>query len=86
MSTRLQIVVSEEELVEIREIAERRRMTVSEWVRQTLREARQRVPRRTTEQKLEALRRAAEYDAPAGDVDQMNADIARGYLAAEPRR
>ena len=40
MSTRLQVVMDEEELDEIREAADRGRMTVSEWVRMVLREAR----------------------------------------------
>ncbi len=40
MSTRLQVVVSERELGEIREAADAARTTVSEWVRQALREAR----------------------------------------------
>ena len=42
MSTRLQVVVSEEELAEIRAAAEERRMNVSEWVRLVLRQERER--------------------------------------------
>jgi Arc/MetJ family transcription regulator len=42
MSTRLQVVMSDEELGEIRAAAERRRMNVSEWVRMVLREERDR--------------------------------------------
>jgi Arc/MetJ family transcription regulator len=41
MSTRLQVVMSEAELDEIRAAAERRRMTVSAWVRLALREERE---------------------------------------------
>lgn len=40
MSTRLQVVMDDEELAEIREAAERARLTTSEWVRRVLREAR----------------------------------------------
>ena len=40
MSIRLQVVMSEEELEEIRVVADRHRMTVSHWVRLVLREAR----------------------------------------------
>lgn len=45
MSTRLQVVMSEAELDEIRAAAERRRMNVSEWVRLVLREERERALR-----------------------------------------
>ncbi|MEQ9398170.1 MAG: hypothetical protein RJQ04_03290 [Longimicrobiales bacterium] len=40
MSTRLQVVMDESELAEIQDAAERARLTVSEWVRLVLREAR----------------------------------------------
>ena len=42
MSTRLQVVVSEAELDEIRDAARRNRVTVSAWVRRALRDARTR--------------------------------------------
>ena len=42
MSKRLQVVLSEAELEEIRDAAKRNRVTVSAWVRRTLREARER--------------------------------------------
>ncbi len=45
MSTRLQVVMSERELDEIRAAAERSRTTVSAWVRRVLREERQRAVR-----------------------------------------
>ncbi|HKK92032.1 MAG TPA: hypothetical protein VJ925_01320 [Longimicrobiales bacterium] len=40
MSTRLQVVMDDEELEEIHAAAERARLTTSEWVRRVLREAR----------------------------------------------
>jgi hypothetical protein len=40
MSTRLQVVIDDEELDEIRRVASRQGLPVSEWVRQTLRQAR----------------------------------------------
>ena len=42
MSTRLQVVMPEAELDEIRDAARRNRVTVSAWVRRALREARER--------------------------------------------
>lgn len=40
MSTRLQVVMEDSELDEIRQAADRARLTTSEWVRRVLREAR----------------------------------------------
>ena len=45
MSTRLQVVMSQKELEEIRAAAERQLLTVSEWVRRALREERERAVR-----------------------------------------
>ena len=45
MSMRLQVVMKEKELDEIRAAAEQRRMTVSAWVRLVLREERERTRR-----------------------------------------
>ena len=81
MSKRLQVVLEEEELAEIRRAAEQRQMTVSEWVRRTLREARGLVPSRPKEEKLEVIRRASEYAFPTADIDQMLAEVEDGYLS-----
>lgn len=78
MSTRLQIVVDEEELREIKATARRHELTVSEWVRSTLREAREREPKRDKRDKLEAVRLACGHAFPAADIDEMLADIERG--------
>ncbi|MDH3206136.1 MAG: ribbon-helix-helix protein, CopG family [Gemmatimonadota bacterium] len=80
MSTRLQVVLDEEELEEIRRAARRHRLTVSEWVRQALRESRRAEPRRDEERKLEVVREAAEHAYPVGDIGEMLRDIESGYL------
>lgn len=80
MSKRLQVLLEEEELDEVRRVAERHHMTVAEWVRQVLRAARRQEPEREVHEKLEAIRHAAEHDFPSGDIDQMLAEIERGYL------
>lgn len=79
MSKRLQVVMSEEEYREIREAAERRRMTVSEWVRRTLRRARSEEPATDVGAKLEVVRSAARHDYPTADVPQMLREIQAGY-------
>jgi hypothetical protein len=83
MSKRLQVLLEEAELAEIQAVARQRRMTVAEWVRQALRRAREEDPLTNTRHKLEAVRVAAGYSFPTADVDQMLAEIERGYLGRE---
>ena len=64
----------------IRDIAKRHRTTVAEWVRQTLRSARRQEPRGDAERKLKVIRAAARHEFPSGDIQQMLAEIERGYL------
>lgn len=82
MSTRLQILMREEELEEIRRHARREGMTVSEWVRQTLRSARRSSSSEAPEPRLAAVRAAARHEFPTGDIDDMLAEIERGYGAS----
>lgn len=78
MSTRLQVVLDDAEMEEIRLAATKQRMTVSEWVRQALRRARASDPDADKERKLAALRKAMTYDFPTADIDQMLAEIEAG--------
>jgi hypothetical protein len=85
MSKRLQVLLEEEEMRQIRQAARRRRMTVAEWVRQALRAAQRGEPRTSTGRKREALREAVRHEFPAGPIDEMLADIERGYVGESPR-
>ena len=67
------------ELDAIRAAAHERGMTVSEWVRETLREARRNVSDGDAERKLAAIRAADRHAYPTADIDQMVAEIERGY-------
>jgi hypothetical protein len=80
MSKRLQVLLEESELEEIRRVASQQRMTVAEWVRQALREARSGVSIAPVEEKLLVVREASAFSYPSPDVEQMNAEIERGYL------
>jgi SOS response regulatory protein OraA/RecX len=80
MSKRLQVILDEEEMSAIQEIAKQHRTTVAEWVRQALRAARRQEPRMETEKKLKAIRAAVRHQFPAGDIQQMLAEIESGYL------
>jgi len=77
----MQVLLDETEYAEIQAIARHRRMTVAEWVRQTLRDARREEPRRAAAAKLSALERAGKYRFPIGDIDIMLGEIEKGYLA-----
>jgi len=80
MSTRLQVVISDEETASFRAAAAREGVTVSEWVRRALREATQRLTVGSVEARLSAIRAASELEFPAADIDDMLAEIERGYV------
>ncbi len=79
MSKRLQVLLDEEEFEEIRQTTRGQRLTVAEWVRQALRAARRREPLRDASRKVEVVRAAARHSFPAGEIQDMLAEIARGY-------
>jgi hypothetical protein len=83
MSKRLQVLLEERELKEIQRIARGHRTTVAEWVRQALRTAREQEPLGDPGRKLEAVRAAALHAYPTGDIDQMLAEIERGYVPSD---
>jgi Arc/MetJ-type ribon-helix-helix transcriptional regulator len=82
MSKRLQVLLDPDEWAQLQEIARRHRTTVSEWVRRTLREAREREPRGDLESKLRTIRAAARHEFPTADIDQMLEEIERGHAAS----
>lgn len=84
MSKRLQVILSDQEYAEIREAAERQRLTISEWVRRSLARQRAGEPTVHVKRKLEVIRCAAAYkDGPAVDIEQVLAEIERGYLGRD---
>jgi hypothetical protein len=80
MSKRLQVLLEETELAEIRRAARLSRMTVAEWVRQALRRARGAQPAIDSRRKVAAVKEAVRGAFPTGDIDQMLREIERGYL------
>ena len=80
MSKRLQVLLDEREWREIRRTAAAHRQTVAEWVRQALRQARRSESDGRVDDRVAAIRAAARHRFPTGSVEQMNAEIARGYL------
>lgn len=75
--------MDQDELESIRAAARERGMTVSEFVRETLREARLKVASGDSERKLAAIRAADCHAYPTADIDQMLGEIERGYGESE---
>jgi hypothetical protein len=80
MSKRLQVLLDEKEFRDLQCIARLRRMTLAEWVRQALREARDREPDKDSKKKLDVIRAAAQHGFPAGDFAQILGEIESGYM------
>lgn len=80
MSKRLQVILDDKEFIEIQKVAKRAGMPLSQWVRLSLRNAKQQVPSKQREEKLRALKRAAMHEGPVSDIAQMNREIMAGYL------
>ena len=77
--------MDESEFRDIQRLARRQRMTVAEWVRQSLRAARRRTPVADPKKKLDAVRASLRHSFPTADIDQMLAEVERGYLGKAPR-
>ncbi|MGQ0842683.1 MAG: antitoxin [Sporichthyaceae bacterium] len=76
MSKRLQVVVDDAELERFGAVAEREGLTLSEWVRQTLRAAERSRSTGDVERKLAAIQRAVAYNGgPEVDIEQMLEEI-----------
>jgi hypothetical protein len=83
MSTRLGVVVDEGDLASWRRAADRQGVTLSEWVRQTLRRA---VGATSGDEatRLAAIHLAAAHAFPTGDIEGLLEDIEHGYPADGP--
>ena len=78
MSTRLQVVMDEEDLARCRRCAEREGKTLSVWVREVLRHALRARGGPSPDHRLAALDRALECGHPTGDLDELLAEIEAG--------
>jgi hypothetical protein len=81
VSKRLQVLISDAEMSEIRKLARREQIPVGEWVRRALREARAGQPVHDAERKLKAVRLAVQHAFPSGEIEQMLEEVERGYLS-----
>lgn len=80
MTKRLQVLLDEAELRDIKRLARAQHLTVAEWVRGALRAARRRQPLGDASRKLELVRAASQHAFPTADIDAMLGEIERGYL------
>lgn len=80
MSKRLQVILDDAEMREIRRTAKRHRLSVAAWVRQVLRSARRGEPEVDSRKKLAVVRVAKQHSFPIGDIEQMLAEVERGYV------
>jgi len=74
------VVLDEEEMRELRSVAQAHHLTVAEWVRQALRRARREQPVMDGERKIQCVRESAAYAYPTGDIEDLLEDIERGRL------
>ena len=79
MSKRLQVILKDPEYREIQRAARSRNMSVAEWVRQALSFVRRSEPSGSTGKKIDTIRASARLEYPTADIDQMLAEIERGY-------
>lgn len=84
MGKHLHLVLEEAEFAAIREAAFEHRMTVEEWVRHALAEARREKPAAIFPDMLRAIHDAIRHEFPSMEIDQMLLEIERGYLPGEP--
>ncbi|HLB43844.1 MAG TPA: hypothetical protein VJK49_00545 [Candidatus Limnocylindrales bacterium] len=79
MTKRLQVLLDDDELAEVKRAARRRRVSVAGWVRDALRSARARESERDPREKLAAVAEAVRHAFPTADIEEMLAEIERGY-------
>jgi methylmalonyl-CoA mutase N-terminal domain/subunit len=84
MTKRLQVLLDDEDLAEIQELARRRHQTTAAWVRDALRAARDTAAHPETGRKLRAVREAATHDYPIAEIEDVLAEIERGYGGEPP--
>lgn len=84
MSKRLQVLFDDAEYRDLQRTARRHRLTVSAWIRQSVRELIRHEPAGDPDRKLRAVREATRHAYPAPPIDQMLQEIESGY-GGEPR-
>jgi hypothetical protein len=84
MTKRLQVLFEDDELRELQRLARQHRMTTAEWVRRSLRAARDAEAGADVGPKLSAVRSAAAHAFPTADIETLLDEIERGYGGPAP--
>lgn len=84
MTKRLQVLLDDEELADIQRHARQRHQTTAAWVREALREVRERAQDENAARILRVIEETSKYSHPVGDIEQMLAEIERGYQEPLP--
>ena len=87
MTKRLQVLLDDDELADIQRHARTRHQTTAAWVRDALREAREKrdiTQEQEIARRLAAIEKAYANSHPVGDIEQMLEEIERGYLEPLP--
>jgi hypothetical protein len=79
MRQSFQVRLEDSEVEEIREIADRMHLSVDEWIRWVLVEARKRHPNPSIDSKLRAVQAAVKHEFPTGDIGQLLHEVDGGY-------
>lgn len=75
----MQVLIDEAEWKQIRAAARAKGLTLAEWVRQALRRGLREEAAVPPDRKLAVVRAAARHAFPTADIDDMLAEIERGY-------
>ena len=79
MSKRLQVIFDPQEYNDLKRHAKRERLSLGAWVRESLRRITANSSLRSPADKLRALQRAHNINAPISDPAQLKAEIVSGY-------
>lgn len=84
MSKRLQVILADAEMEDLKRAAALQKIPVGELVRRAVKQDLARVAQKPVEEKLRLLQKALTYNFETNDIDQMNEEIERGYSNGLP--
>jgi hypothetical protein len=85
VAKRLLVILDDPEYRDMQRMARANHMTLAEWVRRALASARRREPSVEAGRKLAAVRAATRHAFPSGDIEEILAEIERGYVSDHRR-
>lgn len=77
------MLVNDHEIHSYENAAQAEGLTLSEWVRRSLRQAERERSHGDVDAKIAAVREATQYRFPAPSIDTMLDEIERGYLESD---